>query len=68
MVAADRIHCLSCIHDDGLQNSKLSSASTKKVTATSMPPLLLRSQAGIATPSLLFAISVRTGRQNKLSA
>src|SRR6516164_5244805 len=57
MVAADRIHCLSCFHDDGLQNSKVSSASTlsgyrsargslqqrhaKKVKATSMPQLLL---------------------------
>src|SRR6516164_8001124 len=57
IVAADRIHCLSCFHSDGLQNLKVSSASTlsgygsargslqqrhaQKVNATSMPQLSL---------------------------
>src|SRR5579862_1732286 len=30
MLAADRVHCLRCFHDDDLQNSKLSSASDEE--------------------------------------
>src|SRR5215469_6174297 len=54
MMAANRDHCLSCFHDRALQDPKVTSASTEKEIATSMPqPSLPKPRPPICLSSAL---------------